>query len=260
MQALSSRDNPRYKEWKRLATSAQERARAGLTLLDGVHLCQGWLERCGQPVACLVAAEALAHPEVAGLLPRVEARRVFVLEDKLFGPLAQVGHGVPLLFVVTVPRPVLPEPLTTPCVLLDRVQDPGNLGSILRSAAAAGIEHVLCSPGCVAAWSPRVLRAGMGAHFHVQVHEDCNLASAISTLARGAGPVLATSSHADAQLFARDVRTASWLFGNEGQGVDAALLGAGVQTVAIPQPGGMESLNVAAAAAVCLFEQVRQRA
>ena len=252
---IRSRDNPRYKEFKRLATVASARARSGLTLLDGVHLCGEWLAHCGQPQTCVVAQGALANQEVAALLSRVESARRVVLDDALFAPLAQVEHGPGLLFIVAVPRPALPARVAGPCVLLDRLQDPGNLGSILRSAAAAGVGRVLCAPGTVAAWSPKVLRAGMGAHFRLAIHEDCDLALLLPTIA---GPVLAMSSHATASLYTADLTGASWLFGNEGQGVAPALMNAGVVPLVIPQPGGMESLNVAATAAVCLFEQVRQ--
>jgi len=252
---LRSRDNPRYKEFKRLATVAAARAKSGLTLLDGVHLCTEWLAHCGAPQTCLVAEGALGHSEVARVVDQVERARVLVLDNALFAPLAQVEHGPGLLFVVAVPQPALPARITGPCVLLDRVQDPGNLGSILRSAAAAGVLRVICARGTVAAWSPKVLRAGMGAHFRLEIHEDGELAALLGSID---GPVMAMSSHATATLYAADLRGASWLFGNEGQGVAPDLMAAGVVPLAIPQPGGMESLNVAAAAAVCLFEQVRQ--
>jgi TrmH family RNA methyltransferase len=257
MKQISSRDNPRYKELKKLAGSSTARARAGQTLLDGVHLCSAWLASGAEPDTCIVGQSALSDTEVALLLERVDSARVLVLDDALFAPLSQVEHGVALLFVVNVPQPVAPARINEPCLLLDRLQDPGNLGSILRSAAAAGIRQVLCSSGCVAAWSPKVLRAGMGAHFHLEIFEDCDLQD---WLVRIAPPVYAMSSHATASLYGSDVRQASWLLGNEGQGVSAELLASGVSTLLIPQPGGLESLNVAAAAAVCLFEQVRQRA
>lgn len=268
MQRLTSRDNARFKVLRRLATSASARHEQGQTLLDGVHLCQAWLDRQGAPRACLVDAAALENPEVAAMLARLEAlsesERIWLLEPALMRALSSVEHGVGLVFWVDTPAPTTAPSLSLsqPAVLLDRIQDPGNLGSILRSAAAAGLTSIFCSTGCAAVWSPKVLRAGMGAQFGLTIYEHCDLAILLrDAAAKGhVSQVFATSPHASFNLFDSDVRAASWLLGNEGQGVDAVLMELGVTPLAIPQPGSMESLNVAAAAAICLFEQVRQRA
>jgi len=142
-------------------------------------------------------------------------------------------------------------------VLLDGLQDPGNLGSILRTAAAAGIDRVFCGAGTVAAWSPKVLRAGMGAHFILEIVEDADLRA---LLAETRVPVFATSSHAAEPLYACDLtQPCAWLFGHEGKGVSAELLAYADKRVTIPQNPKIESLNVAASVAICLFEQVRQQ-
>jgi TrmH family RNA methyltransferase len=107
-------------------------------------------------------------------------------------------------------------------------------------------------------WSPKVLRAGMGAHFVLNIVENVNLASLIrsSTI-----PVLATSSHVAQSLYDTDLtRPVAWLFGHEGQGVADELMSLATHQVTIPQRPGVESLNVAASAAICFFEQVRQKA
>jgi TrmH family RNA methyltransferase len=142
--------------------------------------------------------------------------------------------------------------------MLEDIQDPGNLGSILRSAAAAGIRQIFLSSHCVHAWSPRVLRAGMGAHFMTEIHEQCDLVA----LARAfKGKVIATSHRATATVFAQDLTgRIALVFGNEGSGISPALAAVAHALVAIPMPGSVESLNIAAAAAICLFERVRQRA
>ena len=256
MKEISSRENPRYKELKRLATSTSARERAGHSLLEGIHLCAAWLAARGGPELCIVGKGALAHPEVAAVVAQLDGSNVLLLDDALCKGLTQVEQGIGLLFLVTVPRPVMPAQWHVPCLLLDRLQDPGNLGSILRSAAAAGVSRVFCSRGTVAAWSPKLLRAGMGAHFLLDIHEDADLGAIIEQLRL---PLCAMSSHASASLYDSDVRDVAWLFGNEGQGVAPDLLRRDVRVLAIPQPGGMESLNVAAAAAICLFEQVRQQ-
>ncbi|WP_293780216.1 RNA methyltransferase [uncultured Oxalicibacterium sp.] len=256
---LTSRDNAHYKEWKLLATSAQARRKAGQSLLDGVHLCVTYLEQLGQPLCCIVGESALANQEVQEIVASCEqgGADVVSLPDNLFAPLSQVEHGIDVLFVVNTPSPTVPAQLRLSSVLLDQVQDPGNLGSVLRSAAAAGIRQVYCAPGTAQAWSPKVLRAGMGAHFVVDIFENVDLASLIESAEI---PVLATSSHTAQVLYDLDLtKPVAWLFGHEGKGVDPALLAAASSRVAIPHLGNVESLNVAASAAVCFFEQVRQQ-
>jgi len=259
MKTISSRENPLFKELKLLATSSQARRKAGRSLLDGVHLCQVYLDQAGKPPFCVVSESSLAHPEVIPLVRRCEAAHVqcISLPDSLYQALSQVEHGVGLMFVIDTPQTALPTALNKPAVLLDNLQDPGNLGSILRSAAAAGIAHVYCSKGTAFAWSPKVLRAGMGAHFTLEIVENVDLAA----LVRAARiPVLATSSHAKSSIYDADLRKpVGWLFGHEGQGVSKELLDLATDSVSIPHVGKIESLNVAASAAVCFFEQVRQR-
>jgi TrmH family RNA methyltransferase len=142
------------------------------------------------------------------------------------------------------------------CVLLEDLQDPGNLGAILRAAAAAGVRHVLLSKNSVHAWSPRVLRAGMGAHFMLQIHEQVDLLAAAALFD---GQVLATSRRALQSVFDADLRgKVAFAFGNEGAGLSQPLKSAAHAEISIPMPGRTESLNVASAVAVCLFERVRQ--
>lgn len=259
MKLISSRENPLYKELKHLATSSQARRKARRTLLDGVHLCQAYLQHIGTPVLCIVSEASRTLPEVAAIVERCDAAKTqcVVLPDALYGALSQVENGIGLLFVVDTPQSSLPHAINQSCVLLDNLQDPGNLGSILRSAAAAGIKQVICSKGTAFAWSPKVLRAGMGAHFVLTIHENADLAVVIGTCTI---PVLATSSHARQSIYDADLRRpVAWLFGHEGQGVSEELLATATERLAIPHAGEIESLNVAASAAVCFFEQLRQR-
>jgi RNA methyltransferase, TrmH family len=259
MKSISSRENPLFKELKQLATSSQARRKAARTLLDGVHLCQAYLEQVGKPFLCVVSENSQSYPEVAAIVHACETARVqsIMLPESLYQALSQVEHGIGLLFVIDTPQVAAPDRLVQSAVLLDNLQDPGNLGSILRSAAAAGIKHVFCSKGTAFAWSPKVLRAGMGAHFVLDIVENVDLASMMTGTAI---PILATSSHAERRIYDVDLtHPVGWLFGHEGQGVAADLLKLATHTVSIPHLGAIESLNVAASAAVCFFEQVRQR-
>lgn len=259
IKSITSRDNPQYKELKLLAASSQARRKAGRTLLDGVHLCEAYLQLVGPPVLCIFSDQAQAHPEAAAVIERCLRLHAagLMLPAALFHALSQVAHGIDLLFVIETPHPAEPQTIGRDAVLLDGVQDPGNFGSILRSAAAAGIREVYCGQGTVFAWSPKVLRAGMGAHFVLDIFENVDLGKII---AASSVPVLATSSHGQHTLYETDLRRPlAWIFGNEGQGVSKRLLAHAGGTVAVPHAGQIESLNVAACAAVCFFEQLRQR-
>ncbi|WER47392.1 RNA methyltransferase [Cupriavidus sp. WKF15] len=257
MKHVTSRDNALFKHLKALATSTHQRRKAGQSLLDGVHLAQAYVAALGQPVSCVVSERHYDHAEVAPLLAGIDSQRVVVLADALFVQISGVANGIDLMLVIETPAGHLPARIDEDCIILDGLQDAGNVGSILRSAAAAGIRHAFLGTGCAFAWSIKTLRAGMGANFHLNIVEHCT----IDMLApRLAVPLLATSSHADAAVFDTDLRQpVAWIVGNEGAGVSAAWMERVERTVGIPQPGGLESLNVAAATAICLFEAVRQR-
>ncbi len=253
---VASRDNPGYKQLTRLASSSQARKREGLSLLDGAHLVGAYLERVGAPALLAVSESGASHPEIAALLAKAGCD-ILQLSDGLFGAVSQVEHGVGVLAAVATPRPQLPARLEGDCLLIEHLQDPGNLGSLLRSAAAAGVRNVLLSQKTVYAWSPKVLRAGQGAHFSLTIYEGVDLAAALPRLA---APLVATSSHAGTSLFDADLtQPLAWLFGNEGAGISAMMQGQALLRVAIPMPGAAESINVAAAGAICMFEAVRQR-
>lgn len=202
---------------------------------------------------------ALEKPEVQKIASVTEKLGVpsILLDEANFKSISSVDNGIGLVFVISIPT--LPETagIQDNALLLEDIQDPGNLGTILRTAAAAGITHVFTSINSASAWSPKVLRAGMGAHFALQVHEDCDLSQLIKDTETR---VLATNLLATETIYQKDLSTpTAWLFGNEGQGVSEELLANNVEQVIIPQNSNVESLNVAASVAICLFEQARQR-
>lgn len=255
---IVSRDNPGYKALRRLAEDAREQRRQGLTLLDGVHLVAAYRDKVGLPQRLIVSEHGLQQGEVQAVLASLPAVDVWLLGDGLFHSLSELSSPPGLMAQIAVPAPRQGGSVSgASCVLLDGVQDSGNVGSILRSAAAAGLRQVYLGSGCAGAWTPRVLRAGQGAHFDLDIHEQVALEE---VLAAFAGLTLAASAHADASLYQLDLRgPVAWLFGSEGQGIRPALEVACWQRMTIPLAAGSESLNVAAAAAVCLFEEVRQK-
>jgi TrmH family RNA methyltransferase len=227
--------------------------RTGVLWLEGDHLLRACLAR-GWPLQdVLIAASAWQQPSLRDLAQR--AQRSAVLSDALFSELSTLESPASIGALVTLPAAtaIAGDQAT---VVLDRLQDAGNVGSILRSAAAFGVRQVLALKGTAALWSPKVLRAGMGAHFALQLHE----ALALHDLTGLRVPWLATSSHAATALHeARLPAPCAWVFGHEGQGVHADIAARCTTTLRIAQPGGEESLNVAAAAAICLHEGHRQR-
>ncbi len=258
MQAITSKDNALYKELRRIATHAHTRRKSERALLDGAHLCQAYLQFAGAPFVCVIADGALDNPEVSEIVAQCERQssRCISLPENLFKPLSQIERGAGVLFLIDRPTIKAPEVLAQSAVLLDQIQDPGNLGSIMRSAAAAGITQVYCSSGTAQVWSPRVLRAAMGAHFMLQVYENVDLVALVRS---SRVPVVATSPHQEQTIFELDLhQPVAWLFGHEGQGVSADLLAMATHKVAVPHLGEMESLNVAACAAICFFERIRQ--
>lgn len=256
MKHLSSRDNPAVKALHKLAAGGGRRD--GRILLDGVHLCQAWLAHQGAPIQALFDAARLDHPEIRALADQVPAQHCLALDSRLLQGLASVESGQGVVFVAHAPEPALPERIDENCVLFDRIQDPGNVGTLLRTCAAAGVRRVLLAAGTAAAWSPKVLRSGQGAHFALHIHEHLDLETVLPRLDV---PLVATTLERSGSLYDTDLPArCAWVFGHEGQGVAEALLRAAALRVHIPhEAAAVESLNVGAAAAICLFEQRRQR-
>jgi TrmH family RNA methyltransferase len=258
IQRVTSRQNPRLREAAALIASARDRRKAGKCVLEGEHIVATYCARYGPPETLIVTDDALLRP-AARALTEANPGRTLVVATALFDQLATLPAGVGMLAVVPAPAPSVTAPADF-CLLLDDVQDPGNVGSMLRSAAAAGVGQVLLSRHCAFAWSPKVLRAGQGAHFHLDIHEDVDLARWARAYREAGGEVVAMVASGGTDLY--DTSFAPWValaIGNEGTGISSALAAEAMHGVTIPMPGGVESLNAAAAAAVCLFECVRRR-
>lgn len=250
---ITSNDNPQVKQLKKLAGSARARRDAGQTLLDGTHVLQALADAGGTLALLVLCAGAENSAEITQCLARFPTTPAISLPPKLFAALSPVETPVGVLGLFDVPRAV--ERAYRCGVLLENIQDPGNLGSLLRTAAAAGVEAVYLSSGCAEAWSPKALRAGMGAQFVLALHEQHDLAVAAARF----DVVVATTLTAQRSIFDLDLTGAvAFVFGNEGAGLSDELVQCATHVATIPMPGAVESLNVAAAAAICLFERVRQ--
>ena len=257
MKTIASRDNAAYKEMHRLVASASERKRSGLSVLDGAHLVAALLESGRRPEELAVNREGLEDREIARLLERAAPARVVLLSDSLFRTLSTVDSPTGVIAFARTPEAREVPADASLVLMLDEIQDPGNVGTLLRSAAAAGAGHAMLSAGCAFAWSPKVLRAAMGAHFALNIVERADLAA---FAARYRGQSVALAAKGAAPLYDLDLRRPTALIvGNEGAGISPALERAATVRGSIPMPGRIESLNAATAASVALFECVRQR-
>lgn len=256
MKAITSRDNVLAKRVKALSHSSRERRKSGLALIEGAHLVAAFLDRHGAPDTLIASESGMRREEIAALM-RNDAAHHAVFSDAVFheSSTVETPSGILALIAPPAPRPVSPD--TTFCLLLEDIQDPGNVGSLLRSAAAAGCADVMLSPTCAFAWAPKVLRAGQGAHFALNIVEGADLLGFV-TCYRGTS--LALTPGTDTSLYASDLTgPIALLVGNEGAGLTGALMDAANIRVKLPMPGRFESLNAAAAGAIALFEVVRQR-
>jgi RNA methyltransferase, TrmH family len=257
MKAIASRDNAAYKALARLIASAAERKREQLSVLDGAHLLKACLDSGLRPERVFASRSGLEDAEVQQLLARCEGVPMLSLTDPLFDALSTVETPTGVMAVVRTPHGREAKPDAKLALLLEEIQDPGNVGALLRSAAAAGADHVLLSPHCAFAWSPKVLRAGMGAHFAVNIVEAVDLVSYVRAF-RGQSIALAGGGKQD--LYELDLRgPVAFLVGNEGAGLSAGLAAAASVQACIPMSPRKESLNAAAAGAIALFEAARQR-
>ena len=253
VRAVSSAENPLLVRLRRLAADPAAYRRVGEIWIEGEHLCAARAARGGAVPTAVIGESAWQQAGLRALAER--ALQVVVVPDAALASITTLESPAPIGFVLTWPGTAFLRP-ATPSVVLDRLQDAGNVGTLLRSAAAFGIEQVVALKGTAALWSPKVLRAGMGAHFGLHLVEGLTE----DGLASWDVPMIGTSPHASAQID-RSVLPwpCAWVMGHEGQGVSAALAARCASTLRIPQPGGEESLNVAAAAAVCFYESARQR-
>lgn len=257
MPTITSPHNPRLKEAARLIASAHERRKSRRCVLEGEHLIEMYVARHGPPPTLIVAETHTETPLIKTLAAQRGEHDVLHVPDALFKSIASLPPAVGVMAVIDQPHAAsVSGPF---CVLLEDIQDPGNVGTILRTAAAAGVTHAVLSAHCAAAWSPKVLRAAQGAHFLLEIAEDANASEWARTFRNDGGTLIGTLAAGGRNVFATPLsRPLALALGNEGAGLSDALAGLVDIAVTIPMPGDMESLNVASAAAIVLFEYVRQ--
>ena len=259
MKHISSANNEHIRHLHRLLSQGKFRRQYTQTVLEGVHLLQVFLQSGGKPLGVYIPEAKMPSEEGRKLMAVLPEDGFFTVSDGILKKISSLSCADDILALIDIPLSgTLPD--KGDCVVLDGVQDPGNVGTVLRSAAAAGIGAVVLGRGCADAWSPKVLRAGMGAHFLLDIYPQADLEI---WLARYEDRVFATALREEKQavLYGEDLcKPTAWVFGNEGAGVGKVVLDRADKCVRIPMHDATESLNVAMAATICLFEQMRQRA
>lgn len=262
---ISSNENTLVKRLKVLleggAKASKTRQELGLAVIEGIHLAQAWL--ASEDMVEIFTTEAgIEQPEIAAVidmqLAAVPDTDLYILDESLWKKLTELENAPPIMACVRIPKHDFPLDFKKDVLILDCIQDAGNVGSMMRTAAAAGLSYVVCMKGTAQVWSPKVLRAAMGAHRHLKIFEVWTLNQIREKIKI---PLLATSLIADQDLYDLGdelLDPHAWVFGNEGAGVDAELL-AIAKGVIVPQDPCVESLNVSAATAICLFEMRRVR-
>lgn len=250
---ITSRDNAVFKRLKKLADNKRERSKEGETLLDGVHLIEAYLQVFGEPELVIIPEGESTH-EATSMIQELGDVNTLMFPTLMFAELTPVTKSTGVLALVKKPTIAIPESVGF-ALMLEDIQDPGNLGSMLRTALGAGVDAVYLSKGCTDAWSPKCLRGGQGAQFHLPIVEGVDIVEAVEGFA---GASYATTL-AGESVYAQDLtKPSAFVIGNEGAGLSQQAIDAATQQVSIPMHAKLESLNAAAAAAICLFECQRQ--
>jgi RNA methyltransferase, TrmH family len=254
---IISRDNPVFKQLKKLAENARERKKEGKTLLDGVHLIEGYMQAFGEP-ELMIIPEGKSSLEATNLMQNLQDVRTVMFPTLMFAELTPVASSTGILALVNISKilpQIAPPKTVTFALFLEDIQDPGNLGGMLRTALGAGVQAVYLSKGCTEAWSPKCLRGGQGAQFYLPIIENVNIVEAIQSFA---GNTYATTLDGES-LYTQDLsKPTGFVIGNEGAGLSKAAIEGASHAISIPMNTQLESLNAAAAAAICLFERKRQ--
>ncbi len=244
---LRSRDNPRVRHWSKLAQDPRYRRSQKRALIEGPHLVSAFLDRGLMPLSILATEAGLANPEIASLAGKLSP---VVLSESVFRWVVDAENPPGVAAEIDIPA-LEPKPASQ-SVFLEGIQDPSNVGAIVRSAAAFGVGNLVLDRACADPWSPKALRAGMGGHFILSIRQTDDLLGGFN------GKLVCTVARGGVDVREADLSgPIGWVFGSEGRGVSRAVQDKAALRVCIPTAPGTESLNVAAAAAICLYEAFR---
>ncbi len=258
---ITSNQNPRFRWVRSLIKQTKQRRQDASFVVEGVRLVEEALAAGWQPLLVLYSSQLSKRGQKSLRTISSAGCETIAISPTLMASLSdtETSQGIVAVFpITTFPLPADPTFL----LIADALRDPGNLGTLLRTGLAAGVQGVLLTPGSTDAWSPKVLRAGMGAHFRLPIHvlgwDE------IEQLAKSqTDPPLRlylAKSRGGQPAWQADLRSPlALIVGNEAAGAGSEARRRADTALSIPMPGGSESLNAAIAAAILLFEVVRQR-
>ncbi|AIQ65508.1 rRNA methyltransferase [Paenibacillus stellifer] len=258
---IMSPQNARVKEWAALQEK-KHRDRQGKYIVEGIHLVQ-------EALLAEADVEVLAYDldkgmpaELAGLLQAVSGMETVAVSAAVIAKCSSTGTPQPVFAIVRKAKNAAEEALLGPGALvmvLDGVQDPGNVGTIIRSADAAGADGVVLGRGCADLYNPKTIRSTMGSMFHLPVVE-ADLAELLPKAREHGALLVSTSLQGEDSCYSHDFRGSQWLLiGSEGRGISPETAAQVDKSIIIPMRGRAESLNAAMAATILLFEAMRQR-
>lgn len=263
---IYSRDNALLKRIRQLQLAGAKGQKARMeqqhAVLESIHVLQVWV---GDPrlVSLITSQAGESHAEITDLIHQhlelCPNTQVYWVDETLWSSISELEHAPQIMGLLSLPPDKPHSKIVTGDVLvLDAIQDAGNVGTMLRTALASNFKQIVTTVGTAHLWSPKVLRAAMGAHRHLKFYEGWSVHAVASNIE---APLITTTMDAQENLYAISKmlkEPVAWVFGNEGQGISADLL-AQAKQIRIPQNPEIESLNVATASAVCLYETLRVR-
>lgn len=251
---ITSKDNPLIKTLSALLTDHRSRKKLGQTVIEGTHLLDAYLNAGKLPISVIVSESGLSHHEIQTLIQRLDKHPI-IISDGLYKSIRTLGTSLPIMAIIEMPSLILNHAIKNDCLIINGIQDTGNLGTLFRTASATGFDTIICTKGTAHAYNPKTLRASMGANFSLTIYENADIDEIFEFVKV---PMFATTSHADGLIYHKDLtKPLALIMGHEGQGVDKALLD-NCTPLTLPQDGE-ESLNVGVAGSVCLYEILRQR-
>ena len=265
MEFVTSVNNQRVKDVANLKLK-KYRAESGLFFAEGLRAVQEAVEYAEVTDLFFTAAEEEKLSEILKTAKEKDVR-LYQADAKVMAKLSDTKTPQGVLAVIRIPeyglkklRPGTASDNNAPVIILDRIQNPGNLGTIIRTADAVGALGIILLEGCVDAYSPKVVRASMGSLFHLPVVQDIFPEEALTWCYRNGYEPAATAMKGAANLYKTDIsKKMAFIFGNEANGVSEELQAAAETRLFIPMAGQAESMNVAMAAGIVLFEGLRQR-
>ncbi|WFF38388.1 RNA methyltransferase [Moraxella nasibovis] len=251
---ITSKDNPLIKTAHALLTDPKKRKKMGQTVIEGTHLLDAYLKAGKMPITTIVSESGMANAEIQSLIAKLNKNPI-IISDTLYKTIRTLGTSLPLMAMIEMPNLTLNHTIENDCLILNGIQDTGNLGTLFRTASATGFKTVICTTGTAHAYNPKTLRASMGANFSLDIYENVSIDEIFEFIKV---PLFATTSHANGLIYQKNLtKPLALIMGNEGQGVDKVLLDK-CEPLTLPQ-FGEESLNVGVAGSVCLYEILRQR-